>query len=102
MLLGDFNIDRKDDPLWQTFTSTGLTVPDALHQVPRTINGAAKGGPAKKHYDQIAYFQDRLSLTCTAAGSIDFVTPLLRRKSGLTELSWRLSDHLPVWVEFGV
>lgn len=29
--LGDFNIDRKDDPLYQAFTSTGLTVPAALH-----------------------------------------------------------------------
>ena len=35
--LGDFNIDRKDDPLFQAFTSTGLTPPPALNDVPRTI-----------------------------------------------------------------
>ncbi|MGH9893988.1 MAG: endonuclease/exonuclease/phosphatase family protein [bacterium] len=30
--LGDFNIDRKDDPLYQAFTSTGLRPPDPLNQ----------------------------------------------------------------------
>jgi hypothetical protein len=35
--LGDFNIDRRDDPLWQTFTATGLTVPSDLADVPRSI-----------------------------------------------------------------
>jgi hypothetical protein len=31
MPLGDFNIDRRDDPLYQAFTSTGLRPPDALN-----------------------------------------------------------------------
>src|SRR6266498_3697817 len=35
--LGDFNIDRQDDPLYQAFTSTGLRPPAGLHHVPRTI-----------------------------------------------------------------
>lgn len=29
--LGDFNIDRRDDALWEAFTSTGLTVPEDLN-----------------------------------------------------------------------
>ena len=36
MTLGDFNIDRRDDPLYQAFTSTGLRPPDALNFIPRT------------------------------------------------------------------
>ena len=35
--LGDFNIDRKDDPLHQAFTSTGLTPAPGLDGLPRTI-----------------------------------------------------------------
>jgi hypothetical protein len=35
--LGDFNIDRRDDPLWEALTSTGLTVPPDLADVPRSI-----------------------------------------------------------------
>ena len=35
--LGDFNIDRHDDELWQAFISTGLTVPAPLHAVKRSI-----------------------------------------------------------------
>lgn len=35
--LGDFNIDRKDDPLYQAFTSTGLTPAPPLQRLPRTI-----------------------------------------------------------------
>ena len=37
LTLGDFNIDRADDPLWQAFTSTGLTVPVPLRHVQRTV-----------------------------------------------------------------
>ena len=100
--LGDFNIDRKDDPLYQAFTSTGLTVPDALHAVPRTIFGS----PTTRHYDQIAWFATdiakipKLTLQPTgAAGSFDF-TGLVHRALTRQQMSWRISDHLPLWVEF--
>lgn len=100
--LGDFNIDRKGDPLYQAFTSTGLTVPDALHAVPRTIFGSS----TDRHYDQIAWFSSdtgripKLSLQPTGgAGSFDF-TGLVHRQLTRQQLSWRISDHLPLWVEF--
>jgi endonuclease/exonuclease/phosphatase family metal-dependent hydrolase len=35
--LGDFNIERQVDELWQAFTSTGLSVPDELQAVPKSI-----------------------------------------------------------------
>jgi endonuclease/exonuclease/phosphatase family metal-dependent hydrolase len=102
IVLGDFNIDRKDDPLYRAFTSTGLTVPEALHAVPRTIFGS----PTTHHYDQIAWFTTdigriaKLSLRPTgAAGSFDF-TGLVHRHLTRQQMSWRVSDHLPLWVEF--
>jgi len=99
--LGDFNIDRQGDPLFDAFTSTGLTPAAQLNEVPRTIFDV----PQKKHfYDQIAWFTDPhkgpvLALTSIGAGTVDFV-PLLRGDQTLTELSWKISDHYPLWVEF--
>ncbi|MDT0353957.1 endonuclease/exonuclease/phosphatase family protein [Pseudonocardia charpentierae] len=57
MTLGDFNIDRRDDPLYQAFTSTGLRPPDALNFIPRTIfdDPDRTAPPDRRHfYDQIA------------------------------------------------
>jgi endonuclease/exonuclease/phosphatase family metal-dependent hydrolase len=99
--LGDFNIDRRGDPLYDAFTSTGLTPAAALNAVPRTIFDQPQ---AAHFYDQIAWFTDPqkgpvLALTCTGAGSFDFV-PELQGELTKTELSWRISDHYPLWCEF--
>jgi endonuclease/exonuclease/phosphatase family metal-dependent hydrolase len=103
LTLGDFNVDRQGDELWQALTSIGLTTPAALNEVPRTIFDE----PQNPHfYDQIAWFEENsirsvLTLDFVSAGSFDFV-PLLH--DGLTKpvLSWRISDHYPLWVEFSV
>ncbi|MYT03197.1 MULTISPECIES: endonuclease [Streptomyces] len=51
--LGDFNIDRVGDPLFEAFTSTGLTPAPQLADLPRTIFDK----PGAAHfYDQIAWF----------------------------------------------
>ncbi len=100
--LGDFNIDRAGDGAYQAFTSTGLTPAPALNDVPRTIFSAAKG-----FYDQIAWFagsdgKPMLTLEPTGlAGGFDFVPhvyPELDRRA----VSWRLSDHMPLWCEFNL
>jgi hypothetical protein len=77
-------------------------VPEALHEVPRTIFGSH----LDSYYDQIAWFTDetsrvpKLSLTPTgAAGSFNFVGHV-HRDLTRQQLSWRISDHLPLWVEF--
>jgi endonuclease/exonuclease/phosphatase family metal-dependent hydrolase len=102
--LGDFNIDRAGDPLFQAFTSTGLVPAPSLDGLPRTIFD----DPGAEHfYDQIAWFtkgQKRrpvLTLEALAGGHIDFV-PELRGERTLNELSWHISDHFPLWVEFGI
>jgi endonuclease/exonuclease/phosphatase family metal-dependent hydrolase len=105
--LGDFNIDRQDDPLYQAFTATGLQPPDGLNHVPRTIfdDPDPAAPPDHRHfYDQIAWFADVpgvpvLSLGAVNAGMFDFTGGLIPAAS-LVQLSWRISDHFPLWVEF--
>jgi len=102
--LGDFNIDRVGDPLYQAFTCTGLRTPDELDEVPRTIFGRPSEG---KHYDQIAWFTGEggvpeLTLRYSQrAGGFDFTKTVLRSLTR-QQLSWRISDHYPLWAEFSV
>ena len=101
-MLGDFNIDRADDEAYQAFTSTGLRPPAALNAVPRTLFGQKK----KAFYDQIAWFTDeggpRLTLEFTGrAGGFDF-QPHVFTELTAQEVSWRMSDHLPLWCEFAM
>lgn len=103
IVLGDFNIDRLGDALYEAFVSTGLWPPTELNMVPRTLFAT----PTKPHfYDQIAWFTDTTNLTGRLtlgyqgrAGGFDFRPHVLRGMDD-TALSWRLSDHLPLWVEF--
>ncbi|MFD6445061.1 endonuclease/exonuclease/phosphatase family protein [Promicromonospora sp. NPDC060204] len=106
LVLGDFNLDRLDDPLFAAFVSTGLWPPAELGTEPRTIFDDDKD---HHQYDQIAWFSDPTGpgapslldgLTYTGhGGSFDFLPHALQ---GLTkgQVSWRLSDHYPLWLEF--
>lgn len=102
--LGDFNIDRAGDPLFEAFTSTGLTPAPQLAGLRRTIFDKAG---AAHFYDQIAWFtkgqQHRpvLALDVVDGGQVDFVSAFQGDRT-LTELSWHISDHYPLWVEFTI
>jgi endonuclease/exonuclease/phosphatase family metal-dependent hydrolase len=104
--LGDFNIDRRDDERYRAFTSTGLQVPDDLHAVPRTLFSDPANPDREKFYDQIAWFTadgDRpaLSLDYRRGGYFDFEDVALpRRDLSRRSLSWRISDHYPLWAAF--
>ncbi len=108
IVLGDFNIDRRNDELHQAFTSTGLTVPDDLNHVPRTLWSDPEHPDLDKFYDQIAWFVDdagapMLSMKYRQGGSFDFSSHCLRdRDLSRDSLSWHISDHFPLWVEFGM
>ena len=103
--LGDFNIDRHADDLWNAFTSTGLTVPPELHTVRRSIFASASDPQREKYYDQIAWFETgsrrRLTMDYVTGGGVDFV-PHLYNETGMSRASMqhRISDHYPLWVEF--
>jgi endonuclease/exonuclease/phosphatase family metal-dependent hydrolase len=106
--LGDFNIDRQGDPLWQVFVSTGLAAPEALNKAPRTVFSDPGKPETNKFYDQIAWFQTaagvpKLAMTFRAAGHVDFL-PYVYTDIGLSKqsISYRLSDHFPLWAEFAL
>ena len=104
--LGDFNIDRKDDPNYEALTSTGLEPPPELEEgLSRTVSDE----PGKEHYyDQIAWFtkggKARLTLRYEGkghAGRFEWTKHLLTEMDP-QEASWHISDHYPLWVEFGM
>lgn len=105
--LGDFNIDRQGSALWQAFVAEGLTVPNDLLDLPRTIFSDVNNPADEKFYDQIAWFATtgqgipRLSIPFVQGGFFDFL-PHVYRGLGLSRnsISFRVSDHYPLWVEF--
>ena len=106
LVLGDFNLDRLGNPLFHAFVSTGLWPPAELNDMPRTIFDNDR---TKHFYDQIAWFRrciptarhqpvDRMAYA-RHAGSFDFLAHVyhsLKRR----DVSWRISDHYPLWAEF--
>jgi len=101
--LGDFNIDRDGDPLYEALTSTGLAAPPQLQDVPRNIT-YADGGP-KKHYDQIAWFTkgNRAKLTLRyddTAGYVEWTKYLLQHARSDAQRKAHISDHYPLWAAF--
>jgi endonuclease/exonuclease/phosphatase family metal-dependent hydrolase len=101
--LGDFNIDGWDDANGRAFTSTGLSAPFELLDLPRTIFDTA----TERHfYDQIAWFtagnREQLTLQYTKqAGLIDWTQFALANLSKVSK-SWRISDHYPLWAQFAL
>jgi endonuclease/exonuclease/phosphatase family metal-dependent hydrolase len=101
ILLGDFNIDRAGDPRYEAFVSTGLHLPEDLAAVRRMIYEKSV-----KYYDQLAWFkdesgQDKIALTYARGGAYDFTRIALKSRDYTNNsLSWRMSDHLPLWGEF--
>jgi endonuclease/exonuclease/phosphatase family metal-dependent hydrolase len=95
IVLGDFNIDeRSGNPLFDAFTETGLVVPAALRNVKSTT------GTEAKYYDQIAWFMGDLDLVATGhAGGVDFAGAVFQELT-TSQMTYRVSDHLPLWVEF--
>jgi endonuclease/exonuclease/phosphatase family metal-dependent hydrolase len=105
IVLGDFNIDRRNDPLYQAFVSRGLTVAPQHRDLPRTIFDPAGHPDQSSFYDQIAWFSEAnkplLNMALKSGGNFDF-RPHVYKGVGLTlqQLSFRLSDHYPLWLEF--
>ncbi len=107
LTLGDFNIDRQGSAGYEAFTSTGLTVPNVLIDQPRTIFDDPGESDDDSFYDQIAWFSSGasalLNMELRQGGNFDFMPYIY---SGLNlsraSISFRLSDHYPLWVEFGI
>lgn len=96
--LGDFNIVKAGDPTYDAFISRGLHVPADLQDIDRTVFKKSYS-----FYDQIAWFEGEVSLTYNRGGAYDFRdTMLVARGYTNSELSWRISDHFPLWAEFRI
>ena len=104
LVLGDFNADRIDNPAYGPFAEK-LHVPFEMMGFPRTIYAAGKD----KHYDLItwpvaagggAHGPSDAMVYGHRAGYFDFQPHVLTGMSN-DSLSWRVSDHYPLWVVFG-
>jgi endonuclease/exonuclease/phosphatase family metal-dependent hydrolase len=107
LTLGDFNIERRGDDLWEAFISTGLSVPAELNAVPKSIFDD-ESDPNDKFYDQIAWFtlesgSIALDMDYQTGGYFDFL-PFVYTDLNLTKnsISYRISDHYPLWAEFRI
>ena len=95
IVLGDFNIDdRIDNPLFKAFTSTGLIVPRELWNLKTTF------GTKPKFYDQIAWFMGNLDLQYNNQAGVIDISGATYRELSLRQMSFRISDHFPLWIEF--
>lgn len=107
LVLGDFNIDRQGSPLWQAFTSTGLSAPQQLNEVRRTIFDDPHKPSLENFYDQIAWFNKGkkvlLNMEFINAGGFDFLPFIYTGQTySKQQLSFKVSDHYPLWAEFGI
>ncbi|MCK6429867.1 MAG: endonuclease/exonuclease/phosphatase family protein [Burkholderiaceae bacterium] len=112
IMLGDFNIFNREDVTMEAITDAGFIVPPELQSVP------GSNVAQNKHYDQIAYYKQLSRLKSTGrAGVFDFFEHVYRDedeaayaqervvKPGKNFADWRtyrMSDHLPMWIEFGI
>jgi hypothetical protein len=82
--------------------------PAELNNVPRTV---FDDNNSRHFYDQIAWFSDPTKPDAPAllegmqytrhGGGFDFIPHALRDLTK-TQVSWRISDHYPLWVEFTI
>lgn len=112
IILGDFNIFNRKDVTMEAITNAGFKVPDALQSIP------GSNVDKTKHYDQIAYLDTLKRLKPTGkAGVFDYYEHIYRTedetayaeerktKPGRSFKDWRtyrMSDHLPMWIEFDI
>lgn len=112
IMLGDFNIFNRQDVTMEAITQAGFVVPEELNSIPGS--NVAKD----KHYDQIAYYKCLAHMRPTGrAGVFDFFEHVYRledeaayaqertERPGRNFKDWRtyrMSDHLPMWIEFGI
>ncbi len=97
IVMGDFNIPSRNDPMFAAITSTGLQVPKALIADDFGTNLARD-----KRYDQILHFPRFAESFTNAGGVVDFYAsdhkplfPDLTKQ----EFTFQMSDHLPLWIQ---
>jgi Endonuclease/Exonuclease/phosphatase family len=97
IVMGDFNIPGRNDPMFAAITSTGLQIPKALAKDEFGSNLARD-----KRYDQILHLSRFPDTFTNAGGVVDFYAsdhkplfPTLTKE----EFTYQMSDHLPLWIQ---
>ncbi|APG62286.1 endonuclease [Sphingorhabdus lutea] len=97
IVMGDFNIPSRNDPMFAAITSTGLELPHALIADDFGTNLARN-----KRYDQILHLARYPDNFTNAGGVLDFYAsdhkplfPDLDKRA----FTYELSDHLPLWIQ---
>jgi hypothetical protein len=111
-MLGDFNIFNWGDVTLAAIEEAGLRIPDALQSLP------GSNVKSDKYDDQIAYFKELTRIRPTGrAGVFDYYQHVYRLEDGASYAevraakpgnsfqdwrTYRMSDHLPMWIEMGI
>ena len=106
IVMGDFNIPRVGDRLYQAVTSHGLEIPDSLLGTDLGSNLERN-----KRYDQILHYSRHTSAFSGKGGVLDFYCedwqelfpqadyPYIENKRDFT---YQMSDHLPLWAQMNI
>lgn len=99
IVLGDFNIPKIDDDLFQAVTSRGLRIPKALRGVSHGSNLEKN-----KRYDQILHYPVYTDCFSDHAGVLDFYQKNHKalypgKTMSKRQFTYQISDHLPLWIQ---
>jgi hypothetical protein len=107
IVMGDFNIPKINDSLFNALTSRGLQIPEVLVNLKagdEAIPGTNLGKDAR--YDQILHLPTVKKRFSNVGGTLDFFGSVARIKDLFPDknytrdqFSFQLSDHFPVWVQ---
>jgi endonuclease/exonuclease/phosphatase family metal-dependent hydrolase len=107
IVMGDFNVPKMGDELFEALTSRGLMVPDSLVDLKvgdMVVGGSNLGKNAR--YDQILHLPTHPERFTNFGGTLDFygsdarIKELFHKeKFTRTEFTYQLSDHFPLWVQ---
>ena len=102
IVMGDFNIPKLDDDLFDAMTSKGLKIPDSIRGVGHGSNLAKN-----KRYDQIFYYPTHTKSFTNYGGILDFHTGgikklYLKNTPNSRRYTYEMSDHLPLWVQLNL
>lgn len=102
LVMGDFNIPKLDDDLFQAITSKGLRIPDSIRGLDHGSNLAKN-----KRYDQIFYYPKYTKSFTNHGGILDFHTGEIDKlypkdTPDFNSYTFEMSDHLPLWVQLNL
>ncbi len=99
IVMGDYNIASRDDPLFKAITKHGLQIPKAL------LGAHGTNLEKDKRYDQILHYPIYPDNFTNAGGELDFyidaahIKELFPGNMTKEKFTFQLSDHLPLWMQ---